>query len=67
MQDIKYPGLQVKLIGEDGNAFAVLGRVKQALRKAGVSKAERDEFIAEATSGDYNHLLATVMNWVDVE
>ena len=66
MQDIKYPGLQVKLIGEDGNAFAVLGRVKQALRKAKVSKAEQDEFIAEATSGDYNHLLATVMDWVDV-
>jgi hypothetical protein len=66
MEDIRYPGLQVQLVGEDGNAFAVLGRVQSALRKAGVSKEERDEFLAEATSGDYNHLLATVMNWVDV-
>jgi hypothetical protein len=66
MDDIRYPGLQVQLIGEDGNAFAVLGRVQKALRKAGVSKEERDEFLAEATSGDYDHLLATVMDWVDV-
>ena len=67
MQDIKYPGLQVKLVNEDGNAFAILGRVSKALRRAGVSKVERDEFMAEATSGDYNHLLKTVMDWVDVD
>ena len=53
MNDIRYPGLQVELIGQDGNAFAVLGRVKNVLRKAGVSKEERDEFIAEATAGIY--------------
>lgn len=67
MQDIKYPGLQVKLVGEDGNAFAILGRTMKVLKKAKVSKEERDEFMAEATSGDYNHLLATVMDWVDVD
>ena len=26
-----------------------------------------DEFHAEATSGDYNHLLATIMDWFDVD
>ena len=30
----------VKLIGEDGNAFAILGRVRKALRKAGYSTEE---------------------------
>jgi hypothetical protein len=63
----KYPNVTVTLIGEDGNAFAVLGRVKRALSKAQIPKDEIDAFMAEAMSGDYNHLLATVMRWVEVE
>ena len=62
----KYPNVTVTLIGEDGNAFAILGRVKRALGNARVSKGEIDAFMAEAMSGDYNHLLATVMRWVEV-
>ena len=65
--EIKHPEVQVDLIGEDGNAFAILGRVSRAMRRAGVSKAERDAFMKEATSGDYNHLLATVMRWVTTD
>ena len=61
-----YPDVTVELVGTDGNAFAVLGAVTKALRRAGVSVAERDAFFAEATSGDYDHLLATAMRWVDV-
>ncbi len=62
----KYPHVRVKLTGRDGNAFAVLGAVSSALRRAGVAKEERDAFFAEATAGDYDHLLATAMRWVDV-
>jgi len=54
------------LIGQDGNAFAVLAKARRALLLAG-----RDDdwaaFQAEATSGDYDHLLATVMDWFEVE
>lgn len=58
--------IKVKLIGEDGNAFAILGRVKEALLRGG--RADLIEsFIAEATSGDYNHLLCTVMEYVEVK
>jgi len=56
---------RVKLIGEDGNAFYILGKVKAALRKAGL-KEEAEKFMKEATSGDYNHLLATAMGYVEV-
>jgi hypothetical protein len=28
----------VKLVGEDGNVFSILGRVKQALRRAGQTR-----------------------------
>jgi len=62
----RYPEVTVKLVGEDGNAFAILGRVTRALRQAGVDQAEREEFMAEATGGDYNDLLAACMSWVDV-
>lgn len=63
----KYPDVFVPLVGRDGNAFSILGRVTQALRKAGVSNDEKDAFVGEATSGDYDHLLRTVVKWVDTE
>jgi len=56
----------VELTGQDGNAFSILGLVRQALRKGGVSQAEQKQFFEEATQGDYNHLLATAMRWVEV-
>ena len=56
---------KVKLIGEDGNAFYIIGKVSRALKDAGMpDKAE--EFLKEATSGDYNHLLATCDKYVIV-
>jgi hypothetical protein len=66
-QQPRYPDVQVQLSGEDGNAFAILGRTASALRRAGVPKAEIDEYLAEATSGDYDHLLQTTMGWVHGE
>ena len=64
---VRHPEVKVRLVGEDGNAFAILGRVRGALRDAGVPKEETDRFMAEAMGGDYGHLLATVMDWVDVD
>jgi hypothetical protein len=63
---VKYPEVRVQLEGEDGNAFAILGRVQKALRRAGVDDEEVQRFIREATSDDYDHLLATVMRWVEI-
>ncbi len=63
----RYPDVRVQLTGEDGNAFAILGRTTGALRRAGVAPEEIDAYLAEATSGDYDHLLATTMGWVDWE
>ena len=65
-ENTKYPDIHVQLTGRDGNAFGILGTVQGALRDHGVSKDERDAFMAEATSGDYNSLLRTCMNWVSV-
>ena len=60
----KYPDVEVKLVGNDGNAFAILGRVMRAMRKADIGDAEVKAFQGEATSGDYDNLLATCMRWV---
>lgn len=58
--------VEVTLIGQDGNAFAILAAVDRALRNIGVAKEERDQYIAEATSGDYDNLLRVTMQWVEV-
>lgn len=74
MQNLPYP-VKVKLTGTDGNAFALIGQVTDALYRylrdetdltASEALATRDEFIDEATSGDYDHLLRTCMKWVEV-
>lgn len=57
----------VKLVGEDGNAFAIMGRVTKALRKAGADKEYIDKYTNEAMSGDYDNLLVVSMNYVNVE
>jgi len=57
----------VKLVGEDGNAFSILGRVKEALRRAGADKEYIDKYLNAATSGDYDHLLVVSMEYVNVE
>jgi len=58
---------KVRLIGEDGNAFPILGKVKQALRKAGADQEYIEKYLKEAMSKDYNHLLAVTMEYVEVE
>lgn len=65
--NIKYPEVTVQLVGNDGNAYAILGAVRGALRKADVPEDECKKFMDEAMSGDYNHLLNTCMDWVTVE
>jgi hypothetical protein len=53
------------LVGEDGNAFSILNKAKRALHRAG-QDSDWEAFYAEATSGDYDHLLQTCMRWFNV-
>jgi len=62
----RYPEVYVQLSGTDGNAFAIIGTVQRELKRAGVRPAELAEFVQEATSGDYDHVLQTAMRWVEV-
>ena len=62
--DAKKP--RVKLTGEDGNAFAILGRCRAAARKASWSQERIQEFLDKARSGDYNNLLCVCTEYFDV-
>jgi len=67
MSEPKYPDIAVQLTGENGNAFAIMGAVSKALRRNDVSKEEIDEYMQESMSGDYDNLLVTAVEWVDVQ
>jgi hypothetical protein len=57
--------IKVKLIGENGNAFHIIGKVMKALKRAGYHKLAK-EYQVEATSGDYNHVLITTMDYIEI-
>jgi hypothetical protein len=62
----RHPEVRVRLVGEDGNAFAILGLCGRAATEAGLPKEEISRFFTEATARDYDRLLATAMRWFDV-
>jgi len=62
----KYPHITADLSARDGNAFYILGFVRALLLSHGVPRDEANDFLNEASSGDYDHMLRTVMRWVNV-
>ena len=61
------PRFPLKLVGENGNAFLIIGKFSRAARKAGWSQQDIERVREEITAGDYDHLLQTVMKYADVE
>lgn len=62
----KHPDINVDLSAGDGNVFAIIGTMINALRRAKVPEDEVQVFVKEARSSDYDHLLQTCMAWVNV-
>ena len=58
--------VRVKLIGEDGNAFSIIGRVSKALRRGGYADLVK-LYVDDATRGDYDHVLQTTMKYVAID
>ena len=59
--------VKVQLTGRDGNAYAIMSAVSKALRQAGVSEEEINQYQDESMSGDYNNLLRVAAQWVNVQ
>jgi len=57
----------VTLVGQDGNAFMVLGLCQRAARRAGWTQEQIDKVINEMANGDYDHLLRTAMKYFEVQ
>jgi len=55
--------VQLDLVGCDDSAFAILGAFSKAARRQKWTKEEIDAVVHKATEGDYNHLLATIMDY----
>jgi hypothetical protein len=55
----------VKLVGTDGNALAIISKVKTAIKRSDHPELAA-EFQKEAMSGDYDHVLQTCMVYVDI-
>lgn len=61
------------LVGIDGNAYSIMGYVSTAMAQeceamgwdAAALKKEKDAYLNDAMSGDYNHLVAVSADMVD--
>ena len=57
--------VKMQLVGLDGNAFALMGAFSFNARKQGWGTTAIDLVLAECKSGDYDHLLCTLMDNID--
>ena len=57
----------LKLVGQDGNAFFILGLAQKAARKAEWPEEKIQQMMDEARSGDYDNLLRTMATYFQVK
>lgn len=67
MDTVKYPWIvhRHQLEGPTGNAYVIMGAVAETMRNADIPEAEIRQCMKEATSGNYENLLATMRRWID--
>lgn len=66
MSDVTYPDITVELSGQDGNAFAIIGRVSKAITKEEGKDAARRFSEQAMLSESYDDLLQFCMSTVNV-
>lgn len=57
--------VNLELLGVDSNAFSILGAFRRAARQQGWTKEDIKIVTEQAMSGNYNHLLTTIMVHTD--
>lgn len=60
------PTVNLDLVGIDGNAMVILASFSRQAKKCGWTKEEIKEVVREAKSGDYDHLLQTIIKHIDL-
>jgi len=56
---------ELKILGTDGNAFSVLAIFQKQAQNENWTEEEIKTVLDEAMSGDYDHLLLTLMKHTD--
>lgn len=56
-----WPKLDFELMGADGNAFAIIGRIQRAARREWTADQVK-AFTQWATSGDYHNLVGCALS-----
>lgn len=64
--EVPYTDAVVQLTGQNGNAILILGLVRRGILHSNHPELA-DQFMNEATDGDYDHLLRTCMRYVSIE
>ena len=64
--EAKFPEVVVQLTDQDGNAFAVIGAVAKALKRAGKPDAAKEFTDAAFKCGSYDEVLQLCMKTVEV-
>lgn len=59
--------VNLDLVGHNGNAFAIMGVFHRQAIKEGWTQEEINLVLDEAKSGDYSHLLATIISHCESE
>ncbi len=54
--------IKLNLVGQEGNAFNLMGVFRRQARKEGWTQEEIKEVLDKCMEGDYNHLLVTLMD-----
>ena len=57
--------MKYDLVGIDGNAYSIMGYTARALKNEGL-RDKVDEMYSKAMSGDYYHLIAVCMEYIDM-
>ena len=57
--------VKMNLVGLDGNAFVLMGTFSRNAIRQGWTKTETDRVLRECMSGDYNHLLSTLVEYTE--
>ncbi len=57
----------IKLVGEDGNIFSIMGRTRKALNRAGLREAATEYTERVTRCGSYDEALMITLEYVDEE
>lgn len=59
--------INMSLVGMDGNAYSIMGNFSKQAKREGWTKEEIDKVLTECQSGDYDHLIITMLEYTNVD